>query len=86
MFQFHEISWVRPPLVANVAYGLLKPILPDRVKRVFHLGVKFDDDYEGRLDELFLQPTKEVANLKMVQTAETFLTRRYRCQASFKLR
>ncbi|CAB9514987.1 expressed unknown protein [Seminavis robusta] len=61
--KFHEISWVRSPLVANVFFSLLKPIMNDAVRKVVHLGV-LTNAYEGRSIRLFLNrlqrlPTRE---------------------------
>lgn len=83
--RFHECSWVRTPLVANLFFSLLKPILPKEVSNVVHLGVKFDESFEGRLDSLFLQPSAEIANQRQLMTIENFLTQRYHNQKYFKL-
>ena len=83
--RFHEVSWVRTPLIANVFFALLKPILPKEVCNAVHLGVQFDESFEGRLDALFLQPSPEIANMRQVMTVEDFLTLRYHNQKYFKL-
>lgn len=84
-FRLHEFSWVHTPLVGNVFYSLLKPILPEEVREVVHLGVKFDESFDGRLDSLFLQPSVEIANQRQLKTIQSFLEARYHNQAHFHL-
>jgi CRAL/TRIO domain len=83
--RFHELSWVGTPSVANLFFSLMKHILPPRISNVVHLGVKFDESFEGRLDSLFLQPSAEIANQRQVMTVESFLTQRYHNKKYFRL-
>lgn len=82
----HEFSWVNTPMIGNIFFSLLKPILPERVREVIQLGVKFDESYDGRLDELFLQPTAEIANERQLKTIQSFLQTRYHNEKRFQLR
>ena len=84
-FRFHELSWVRTPLVANVFHSLMKPIMPEEFRNSIHLGVTFDESFDGRLDTLFLQPSFEIANERQVMTAKSFLEKRFHNASHFKL-
>ena len=84
-FRFHEVSWVRTPLVANVFYALLKPIMSKEFRDKVQLGVKFDESFDGRLDTLFLQQTHEIANERQVMTVKSFLKKRYYNDRHFRL-
>lgn len=79
------MSWVRTPLVANVFHSLMKPIMSKEIQDTIHLGVKFDESFDGRLDSLFLQPTYEIANERQVMTVKSFLEKRYHNDQHFRL-
>lgn len=79
------MSWVRTPLVANVFHALMKPIMAKEFRDKIHLGVKFDESFEGRLDTLFLQPTFEIANERQVATVKSLLEKRYYNDRHFRL-
>ena len=83
--RWHELSWVQTPTAANVLFSLLKPIMPQEIRDVCQLGVKFDEAFEGRLDQLFLQPNEKAAMKRLIATVQSFLTQRYHNSLHFRL-
>lgn len=83
--RWHEISWVNTPTPANMLFALLKPMMPEEIRSVFQLGVKFDESFDGRLNELFLQPSVEEANQRVIWNVQSFLAKRYHNQEHFQL-
>lgn len=84
-FKCHEFNWINTPQMACVAFALVKPFIPESARKVAKLGIKFDDNFCGRLDALYLQPSPELANERQIRTARTFLDQRHQNEANFRL-
>ena len=69
-------------MVFNVIASMLRKLLPEPLKSRFHVGCPFEG---GRLDQVYLVPTVEMANARLLARLEEALRRRYDNQASFKL-
>lgn len=79
-----EISWLRTPLVGNILFAFIKPLMnPEAVKK-FRVGCIFNG-YEERLDALFSIPTPEVARKNLVAKLLGYLMVRYQMEEHFKL-
>ncbi|CAB9525563.1 expressed unknown protein [Seminavis robusta] len=79
-----ELSWLRTPMVGNILYSFIKPMLGPEVVRKFHLGCTFNG-YDGRLDEIFLTPNAEVAKQNLLQKVHGLLSVRYQVEQAYKL-
>ena len=68
-------------LVFNIFASMLKKLLPTRLCNSFHTGCQLD----ARLDELFLVPTPEAANERIMERLKAALELRYSNEQSFSL-
>lgn len=68
-------------IIFNVLASILKRLLPEAMKDNFHVGCQFD----GRLDEVFLVPSVEAANERIMERLGEALERRYKHEQSFRL-
>lgn len=83
-FRHKECLWLNTPVIANVAYGLMKPYLSQEFLSTWRLGCKLNG-YEGRIDGLFKMPTLEIAQEQMLSRVEGFLNLHERHSANFRL-
>lgn len=82
--RYKEISWLRTPLAGNLLFAFLKPLMSENMKSKFQLGCTFHG-YDGRIDDIFKQPTPEAAEAAMVERVHICLTMRYAHQQAFRL-
>ncbi len=81
-----EVFFLNSSTVANLVYACIKRFLPQRIQKVFKLGHKTDGMHEGdRLDSLYLTPTPEHAQERMVRQVLNLLALRYQNQQDFSL-
>jgi CRAL/TRIO domain len=76
--------WLNSPSMATMVVAFFKPYLPKETVEAFHLGHRIDG-FEGRLDELYKQPTPEVARQVMIHKFLCLLRMRQARQDSFSL-
>ena len=79
-----EVSWLRTPLVGNVLFAFMKPLMSPETATKFHLGCIFHG-YEERLDTLFNLPTPEAAKDNLLVKLLGYLMVRYQMEEHFKL-
>ena len=68
-------------VLMNLLASMTRPLLPEGIKSVYRVGCIFD----GRLDEIYLQPSREQATHRFLVEIERALGRRYELQALFTL-
>jgi len=78
------VLWLNSSMIANLAYSFIKPVLPEDVKKRFVLGSRLDG-YSGRIDQLFKQPTPEVASALTLMKIGQFLATRITNEENFRL-
>jgi hypothetical protein len=76
--------WLNSPGMATMVVAFFKPYLPKETVEAFHLGHRIEG-FEGRIDELYKQPTAEIARHVMIEKFLALLRMRYARQASFSL-
>ncbi|CAB9530842.1 expressed unknown protein [Seminavis robusta] len=87
-----EIAWTYPlqyqaqkhyngGVMFNVVLSMLKKMLPTKIGSKFETGFQF----EGRLDSIYMVPTVEAANQRLLQSLDIALQRRYELEKSFSL-
>ena len=80
---YRDVSWVHSSVVANMLHSLFKSIIGKDAAFV-RLGAPFDA-HDGRLDELFLQPSKAIAESRLLLRLHEYLVTRLKNQAAFQL-
>ena len=65
----------------NMVTSMLKPFLPAYLRKKLEFGCQF----EQRLDTVYLVPSLEVANERILRRIESTLQRRYNNERLFKL-
>jgi len=83
-FHYKECLWLNTPSVANLAYGLLKPLVTREFLATWRMGCKLDG-YEGRIDTLFKMPTQIIAQEQLLYRIEKFLNERHHNEDVFEL-
>ncbi|CAB9502755.1 expressed unknown protein [Seminavis robusta] len=87
-----ELAWAYPfeyqtqkhyngGVMFNVFLSMLKKIIPAKMGSKFETGYRFD----GRLDSVYMVPTVEIANQRLLQSLDLALQRRYDMEESFSL-
>jgi hypothetical protein len=75
------MKYVNAGTVMNLVVSMLRPFLPKEVRNKIELGARL----EQRLDSLYLVPTVEEANLRLLGRVEETLRRRYHNENTFRL-
>ena len=83
-FKCKECLWLNTPTIANIAYGLMKPLVRKDVLASWRMGCKLDG-FEGRIDSLFKMPTLAIAQEQLLKRVEGFLSERARNLSKFEL-
>ena len=83
-FKHKEISWIRTPLVANLLYSFMKPLMRKDLSYRFQTGCNFYG-YTDRLDGIFHVPTVEIAEHFLLQRLREYLRTRYHLEKNFEL-
>lgn len=83
-FRHKECLWLNTPSVANIAYGLMKSLVPGDFRANWRMGCKLDG-FDGRIDSLFKMPTLAIAQEQLLSKIESFLTERGQNAGGFEL-
>jgi CRAL/TRIO domain len=78
---FSRVKYFHSGTMMHVVASMLKPFLPQNLRNKLELGCQFDH----RLDEVYLVPTLEEANRRMLNQVAATLQRRYENERSFRL-
>jgi hypothetical protein len=81
---FKEILLVNTPLAANIVCSLMKPWITKGMFSKFRLGHRLES-FEGRLDELMLLPTPDIARVRLMERMKDFLRERLHNERTFTL-
>ena len=65
----------------TMLYSMIKRVLPAKVREKLEMGCSFD----GRLDKVYLVPTVEEANLRLLSRVQDSLRERHEREATFSL-
>ncbi|CAB9501402.1 expressed unknown protein [Seminavis robusta] len=77
----HAVKAYNTGVMFNVFLSTLKKLLPAESVRKYETGYRF----EGRLDSIYMVPTVEAANQKLLHNLDHILQRRYDLEKSFSL-
>ena len=82
--RFQKMKHFNSGVFVNLLYSMTKPIFPAYIRSVFEVGNHLDD---GRtLDEIFLAPTVEGSNQRLLTRLTRALKRRYDHEKTFSLK
>lgn len=79
--EFRQIKYFHTGVFANLSASLMKPFLPKHIHSKFSVGNEFD----GRLDTLYLVPTLEAANKRNLERFRVCLQQRFENERLFRL-
>jgi hypothetical protein len=79
--QVKKIKYFNAGTTMTLVVSMLKPFLPKGVRHKIEIGCQF----EQRLDSLYLVPSLEEANLRLLGRVEETLRRRYENERTFRL-
>ena len=80
--QFKEIRVFHAGMFANLLVSMTRHAIPTRIHKKFQMG---SISGVGRLDAIYLTPTLEVANQRLLVRVQESLQLRYANEASFRL-
>jgi hypothetical protein len=81
-YPFHgELKQYHTGVVHNIMMSMLKPFMPDRVRKAVTTGLPF----EGRLDTYYMVPDVATANQRLLARLTETLKRRYENEKTFSL-
>ena len=78
---FNQVKHFHTGMFYNLLLSLTKRFLPQSIRSKLLTGCQFDQ----RLDTLYLVPTVEIANQRLLARLENCLSRRYENEATFSL-
>ncbi|CAB9503120.1 expressed unknown protein [Seminavis robusta] len=78
---FQKMKYFNSGTAMNVLVSMLKPFLPKHLQKNVEVGCQF----EQRLDSLYLVPTVEEANERLLARVEETLQKRYYNERAFEL-
>lgn len=76
-----KIKYFNSGTTMNLVASMLRPFLPRDLQSKIELGCQFDQ----RLDEIYLTPTLEAANVRMLSRIAALLQQRYENEQAFHL-
>lgn len=76
-----KLKYFNSGTMMNILAAMLRPFLPKDLQDKVEVGCQFN----RRLDEVYLLPTPEEANLRLVNKVEAKLKRRYENEKKFRL-
>ena len=88
--KFKNILIYNTNTVATIAAGLVKPIMPPKMRRALHLGCQIEFDFNPynrklTLADIYLQPDYDNAMQRLLQRARTLLQQRLQYHEDFEL-
>ena len=78
---YHRIRFFRTGMFRNLKTSMIRKLLLTHIYQRFETGCQYD----GRLRSLFLMPTLELANRRLLARFDDTLRQRYDHQDTFKL-
>ncbi|CAB9503119.1 expressed unknown protein [Seminavis robusta] len=78
---FDKVKYFNASSTMNVVVSMLKPFLPKHLRNNIEFGCQF----EQRLDALYLVPSMEEANQRLLARVDATLQRRYENERTFRL-
>ena len=78
---FHRMKFYRNNTMLNIMASMARPFLPQKWRN----NIEFGCEFEHRLDEVYLLPSLEASNLRLLVRAEAMLRERYENEATFRL-
>lgn len=79
--RFKKMKHFHTGVFINLLYSMIKRFLTPEIRKVIEVGCDFD----GRLDEVYLTPTVEEANARLLQQIDEALGKRYENERAFTL-
>jgi hypothetical protein len=81
-FKIHQLKLYHTGVMAGMLVSMGKHLVPEEVHRTFQLGNVCEI---GRLGDLYMVPTVDAAQQRILRSFDEFLSRRYRNEAAFCL-
>jgi hypothetical protein len=78
---FRQLKYFHTGVFANLSASLMKHFLPEHIRNKIQVGC----EYEGRLDTLYLVPSLEAANNRILERLQICLKNRYENEKRFRL-
>lgn len=79
--RFKKLKHFHTGVFINLLYSMIKRFLTPEIRKVIEVGCEFD----GRLDQVYLTPTVEEANARLLQQIDEALGKRYENERTFTL-